>query len=109
MDRKSFDDQYFNEAVRALSRVENRVAERNGQRQRMQLNKSLKPCPFCGGKALIVDECRYRDLYDDGCYVTYVRCSNCFARTNGVICGPYAARYCRDEIAASDWNRRKEN
>lgn len=56
----------------------------------MKLESTLKPCPFCGGKAFIISATR-RDVYDmlpDGKFKTgYVemlmaRCSNCGASSD---------------------------
>ena len=54
--------------------------------------ESLLPCPFCGGKA---------DLMDMG-YPHWVYCTKCGARVHGGIVGEY-----RGAIASiAAWNRR---
>ena len=53
--------------------------------------RELKPCPFCGGKAVIADTIDF-DAY-------YVRCRDCLART--IDSGRMMA-------AVKAWNRRPE-
>ncbi len=71
-----------------------------------RLNSLLKPCPFCGGKALIYDAtrpdgyCRYS--------VTFVQCGECHAKTEERTCDGYYGDYCTDEEIAELWNRRAE-
>jgi len=52
---------------------------------------SLKPCPFCGGEAVLHDEC----------YPDYVQCTQCGAEVRGVCFGLDAADV--------KWNRRTES
>lgn len=56
-------------------------------------NLSLKPCPFCGGEAILVkDFCSYKDW-------NYVRCEGCGVMTSVAI----------DAYSAIDlWNTRVE-
>ena len=61
----------------------------------------LKPCPFCGGEAVLKD-----DLWGES---FCVRCKRCRARTDSFITGLDGVP--DDEIAAQDmareaWNRR---
>ena len=59
------------------------------------MNKELKPCPFCGGKA---------QLEHDGITVnSYVRCFECHARTKAIAVAPY---HCSDDKAIELWNQR---
>ncbi|MGN1303761.1 MAG: Lar family restriction alleviation protein [Oscillospiraceae bacterium] len=55
----------------------------------------LKPCPFCGGKAV---------LTDDICSV--VKCVECGAES-GMF--KISKEYSSDEKAAEAWNRRTDN
>ena len=57
----------------------------------------LKPCPFCGGKAIIA---RYIDAY------SLVVCEKCGAESRMV---EISEKYCSDEKAAEAWNRRVDN
>lgn len=54
----------------------------------------LKPCPFCGGKAVIVD--RF-------CDCVAVACTTCRASTIAI---EISKTYNADEKAAEVWNRR---
>lgn len=62
----------------------------------------LKPCPFCGGNGKIV--------YADSCW--FVRCEDCFARSEGWSNGNasegelYYAIQEAVEAAVNAWNRR---
>lgn len=61
------------------------------------------PCPFCGGRKLIVGKCRMSgDLYK------FIQCSNCFAR--GPIVEATMESTALDEIdARRAWNERAED
>ena len=61
------------------------------------MNKALKPCPFCGGKGEIKNEIIW------GEHRTYVRCKECFCRTDYIVVSP---SYCSEEKAAERWNMR---
>lgn len=56
----------------------------------------LKPCPFCGGKAVTF----YRDQPTHDSKVYGVTCMSCSARVFG---------YSLKEAAAKAWNRRADN
>ena len=59
------------------------------------MNKELKPCPFCGGKAQIDHEGMPMK--------SFVRCTACFARTRGIAVASY---HCSDDVAVEVWNQR---
>ena len=54
----------------------------------------LKPCPFCGGKAI------KKNYSNDGFVITFIFCSNCPAQTR-----PYLS----EETAIEEWNRRDDD
>lgn len=54
----------------------------------------LKPCPFCGGEAYLLNE--------SNCMV-YVKCKVCKVETGGVH---VEAGYCANDKAAEAWNKR---
>lgn len=54
------------------------------------MNDKLKPCPFCGGKA-ILDETNENEVF--------VGCYNCYAHTG---------LYCYEKDAIEAWNNRIE-
>ena len=59
------------------------------------MNKELKPCPFCGGKA---------QLDHEGIETSsFVRCMECHARTRNIAVASY---YCSDDKAIELWNHR---
>lgn len=61
------------------------------------MNKELKPCPFCGGKA---------QLDHDGLAdYSYVRCMECHARTRDIAVASY---HCSDDKAIELWNHRAD-
>ena len=61
------------------------------------MNKELKPCPFCGGKA---------QLDHDGLAdYSYVRCMECHARTREITVASY---HCSDDKAIELWNHRAD-
>ena len=51
----------------------------------------LKPCPFCGGKATIMENNHYTDMWT-------VMCKNCYSEID---------RYHTKESAIEAWNRRE--
>lgn len=59
----------------------------------------LKPCPFCGGKAVDL-------VIGDTSRLTYVFCKECRAR--GATFGT-CATYCATDKAIEAWNRRAED
>ena len=64
----------------------------------------LKPCPFCGGKALM----KTSEQYDGQCHykVKYVECNECYIQTQKRISDGYYGCSCTDEEIAEIWNRR---
>lgn len=67
----------------------------------MKANNELKPCPFCGGKA--IDVCEEGNFFGKAAYsrtYRFVRCRKCNART-----GVYGTR----PKAIEAWNRRTDN
>ena len=56
------------------------------------MNEELKPCPFCGGKAIIVQR-----LKDIGINKYFVKCTKCGARTDDGV----------EEHVGVLWNKRK--
>lgn len=68
------------------------------------MNKQLKPCPFCGGKAHI------RKVTENAGCVHYetvcVLCKDCGAQSVRKISDWYYGCYCSDEEIAELWNRR---
>ena len=58
------------------------------------MNKELKPCPFCGGKA---------ELKHDRVHYSYVMCMECHARTMFIEVAPY---HCSNDRAIEYWNHR---
>jgi Lar family restriction alleviation protein len=56
----------------------------------------LKPCPFCGGKAVMHDQ----QVAED-CVETWVECDDCGVRTD-----PVEGAYSERPAAAYSWNRR---
>lgn len=62
----------------------------------LMCGEPLKPCPFCGGNAVIVNRCRKEKL-------VYVMCEKCFAY------GTQVSKYVKGdpvEKAIEFWNRR---
>lgn len=60
---------------------------------------SLRPCPFCGGEAVI-------DHQSSGMLSTtasYVRCNKCYVKTKSIA---ISTQYSSDEKAAILWNKR---
>ena len=51
----------------------------------------LKPCPFCGGEAELIENNRYTDIHS-------VMCKNCYSESD---------RYNTKENAVKAWNTRK--
>ncbi len=86
------------------SRVMERAEEKRKKRLREKINSQLKPCPFCGGPAKIIEKTE-----PDG-YCSYtvklVRCEACHAQTEGRTADGYYGEYCSDKEIAECWNRR---
>lgn len=65
----------------------------------------IKPCPFCGGEAAIVENTRW-----DG-HVSYktkcVECKECRVKTREKTSSGYYGDYCTDEEISNLWNTRK--
>ena len=59
------------------------------------MNKELKPCPFCGGEALVK-----RNFY--GNY--YIACNN-----ENCLCVVFTIVFTRKSEAVNAWNRRAVN
>ena len=75
--------------------LESLIQRMNAARERVEkLHDSIKPCPFCGGKA--EHKMDYYKPPDNPC-IDYVECEDCKTTSNF-----YAGT--RDAIAA--WNRR---
>ena len=63
----------------------------------------LKPCPFCGGKAVLDHK------YDRGIYqYSYVRCENYMCRIEGKAFAVQPS-YSADDFAIEFWNRRAKD
>lgn len=57
---------------------------------------ALLPCPFCGGKAKLLDHRKYKDMDE-----ILVECQECGATTE-----PSTGPYSDPDTAAARWNRR---
>ena len=69
--------------------------------------KKLKPCPFCGGEAEVVE---FHDILDDSDKV-YVACTQCRAQTQEIytsvrIFGNIPQSLSPFEVIIVAWNRR---
>ena len=58
----------------------------------------LKPCPFCGGKAMLLTS--KKDC------VSYITCTGCSCQTPKI---QYAAEYCANDRVAETWNKRVQD
>lgn len=70
-------------------------------------NSELKPCPFCGAKAILVTEtnvCFGHGSYGNRYYVT---CTECYAKGKSVIDYADTKKECIENCRNS-WNRRPE-
>lgn len=66
----------------------------------------LKPCPFCGGKAQLINSTEI-----DGYYhyeVAYVECECCLAKSKSFIIDGYYGTTTKEEHAINAWNMRAE-
>ena len=63
----------------------------------MRMTNDLKPCPFCGGEAII----KMAAQLTLPC--VYVKCSKCGVCTDGIT---ISAEYCANDKASGAWNRR---
>lgn len=90
--------------ARRIAKIEEEVAEIRKKLNRDRLNSQLKPCPFCGGKAVIINETEYAG----GCHyeTVCVKCVDCGASTCRKVSDGYYELYCSDEEIAEMWNRR---
>lgn len=68
----------------------------------------LKPCPFCGGIALYVEERAFAGLSKIDIFLA-VRCTECGCRTKGVKVNGVESSDERKAMAAVEWNRRAED
>ena len=62
------------------------------------MNDKLKPCPFCGGRPIIVYNAKRKNVYESEIKGTAIGCENC----NATIF--YRSR----RLAIEAWNRRAE-
>ena len=63
--------------------------------------EKLKPCPFCGGEAVVEND------FSD--YSFIVHCLNCYARTGTFMMGMYGIpddEIEAQKVAVDAWNRR---
>ena len=80
------------------------------EQESINIKKSLKPCPFCGGRPFMESAAR---AYIDGksTKVAFVRCQKCNARGGRVDIsdfGKSSRSIDAEREAAANWNRRKE-
>lgn len=61
--------------------------------------EELKPCPFCGGEAVLKKEYSLFTPYAN----VIILCSECGATINGVVA---SENYCANDKAIEAWNRR---
>ena len=59
----------------------------------------LKPCPFCGGKAILWVNQMYPEMR------SYIQCMKCGAKTDEFM---ISTNFSSDDRAAEAWNRRAE-
>ena len=68
---------------------------------------NLKPCPFCGAKAVLVSNPEYSKPFGDAGTRTHIRCAN---RECGASVEKWAARRSWAENSVKKvWNRRVED
>lgn len=60
-------------------------------------NIKLKPCPFCGGEAMLAS--KERGIF------TFATCQTCHVEMPRI---KISAEYCANEMAAKEWNRRAD-
>ena len=60
----------------------------------------LKPCPFCGGKAVL--KIKGFDIFNNAAFVT---CLSCGVSTRLI---PQSSEYVASQEAAAIWNRREQ-
>lgn len=65
------------------------------------MNINIKPCPFCGGEAVLSNN-KVVGGYD----YSFVQCKKCGIHTKDYR---VSTDYCSSERAINDWNRRVEN
>ena len=80
------------EGAKALEQEEQTIAEESEEEKTERLEKTLKPCPFCGGQAHIMRMG----------YPHYIYCENCGAKIHGGKIGDGA-----EEASVKAWNRRR--
>lgn len=65
-------------------------------------SKTLKPCPFCGGKAVLKQD----SGFDYGSYIYWVECSQCAITTMREASKPNSTGVVAVVLVAASWNRR---
>ena len=73
------------------------------------LRKSLKPCPFCGGKAYLEGQAR-GFVNGSSTRVAYVRCTVCNARSGRIDIADFGRSshsIDAEREAVAKWNRRR--
>lgn len=79
--------------------------------EEIALKKSMKLCPFCGGRPYLETSAR-AFINGESVRVTYVRCTSCGARTGRVNItdfGRTSHSIDAEREAVAKWNRRKDN
>ncbi len=68
------------------------------------MRSELKPCPFCGGEAILTEEkiCLGHGEYPEE---YFVKCKTCRARGSAKIAYGLTTEQCKD-LAKECWNRR---
>lgn len=62
------------------------------------MNEKIRPCPFCGGQAILIGRELYFSQTNEKSY--HIECSKCMVRTVEVM---------DKESVVKHWNRRAEN
>ena len=65
-------------------------------------NENLKPCPFCGGKAVLKQD----SGFDYGSYIYWVECSGCGASSPRESSSPTSTGVVAAVLVAANWNGR---
>lgn len=69
------------------------------QELRQEYNKSLMPCPFCGGEARLKKHQKLQQTW-------YVQCNDCGIRTPNSTQAAYESWKAAMEAPVNQWNRR---